>query len=139
LGTAVVAGALAVLASAAVTHLDVGSLLGGESLAGLARTAGVTALLANVVNNLPALLVVLPALPHGSSPTLWAALVGVDMGPVLLVTGTLAGLLWLDTLGRLDVAASGRDLARVGASVGLPAALSGLATLLALHAAGVAR
>jgi arsenical pump membrane protein len=139
IGTALVAGALAVLASAAVTHLDVGRLLGGDSVLGLARTAGATALLANAINNLPALLVVLPAAGRHPSPTLWAALLGVNMGPVLLVTGTLASLLWLDTLGRLGVEATGRDLTRVGVRVGLPAGAAGLATMLALHAAGVAR
>jgi arsenical pump membrane protein len=138
-GTALVAASLAVLASAAVTHLDVAGLLGGDDLLGLARTAGVTAVLANVVNNLPALLVVLPAVGSRPDPSLWATLVGVNMGPVLLVTGTLASLLWLDTLRRLGVAASGRDLTRVGARVGLPASACGLATLLGLHAAGLAR
>jgi arsenical pump membrane protein len=137
-GTALVAGALAVLASAAVTHLDVGRLLGGDDVLGLAQTAGVTAALANTVNNLPALLVVLPALGHQPSPSLWAALIGVNMGPVLLVTGTLASLLWLDTLRRMGVEASGRDLTRAGVRVGLPASGAGLATLLILHAVGLA-
>jgi arsenical pump membrane protein len=138
-GTALVAGSLAVLASAAVAHLDLGRLLGGDSVLGLARTAGVAAVLANAVNNLPALLVVLPALGHHPGPSLWAVLIGVNMGPVLLVTGTLASLLWLDTLHRLDVEVSARDLTRAGARVGLPGATAGLATLLVLHAVGVAR
>ncbi len=139
IGTALVAGALAVLAAAAVAHVQIAQLLGGSDVLGLARTAGVSALLANVVNNLPALLVLLPALGHHATPTLWATLIGVNMGPVLLVTGTLASLLWLDTLGRLDVRARGRDLTMVGVRVGLPASICGFATLLVLHAAGVAR
>ncbi len=138
-GTAVVAAGLGVLAAGAVAHIDVARVLGGGDVAGLAQTAGVSAVAANVVNNLPALLVVLPALGRHAGPSLWAALIGVNMGPVLLATGTLASLLWLDTLGRLGVEARSTDVTRAGVRVGLPAGLAGLGTLLALHAAGVAR
>ncbi len=137
LGTAVVALALGVLAAAAVGHLGLHHLIGGTDAAALARTTGVTALGANVVNNLPALLVALPAVGPHPSPALWSVLVGVNMGPVLLVTGSLASLLWLDTLGRLGVPARGRDFTWVGVRIGLPAALAGFGVQLALHGAGV--
>ena len=135
-GTALVAASLGLLAAAAVSHLPIDHLLGGTSTAALARTAGVTAAAANVVNNLPALLVVLPALGSRPGPQLWAVLIGVNMGPVLLVTGSLASLLWLDALGRLGVKARPRDFTRAGVQVGLPAALAGLGTHLLLHAGG---
>ncbi|MDA8285104.1 MAG: citrate transporter [Actinomycetota bacterium] len=138
LGTALVAAALGVLATAAVTHVSVGGWLGGDSLAGLARTAGVAALAANLINNLPALLIIAPALGHRSGPDLWAALVGVNMGPVLVVTATLASLLWVDTVRRMDVEVRSLDVTRIGLRVGLPGAAAGLATLLLLHAAGIA-
>jgi arsenical pump membrane protein len=134
LGTAIVAGSLGVLAAAAVAHLHVNRVVGGSSTASLARTVGVTAAAANAVNNLPALLVSLPAVGHHPTPALWAVLVGVNMGPVLLVTGSLASLLWLDALGRLGVAAHARDFARIGFQVGLPAAATGAAVFLALNA-----
>ncbi|MHB1930170.1 MAG: SLC13 family permease [Acidimicrobiales bacterium] len=137
-GTALVAAALGVLATAAAAHVGVGRWLGGDSVAGLARTAGVAALAANVINNLPALLVMAPALGHRPGPQLWAALVGVNMGPVLVVTGTLASLLWVDTVRRMEVDVTSLDVTRMGVRVGLPGAVAGLATLLALHAAGVA-
>jgi arsenical pump membrane protein len=136
-GTALVAASLGVLATAAVAHLDVGRYLGGTSTLGLARTAGITALAANAVNNLPALLVVIPDYAHHVTPSLWAALLGVNMGPVLVVTGTLASLLWVDTLGRMEVAVRARQVSAVGVRVGLPAAIAGLATFLAVHAAGL--
>jgi arsenical pump membrane protein len=119
--------------------VPVDRLLGGSDLLGLAQTAGVSAMLANVLNNLPALIVLLPAVGAHPSSSLWAMLIGVNMGPVILATGTLASLLWLATLRRLDVAVSAWDVTRVGVRVGLPAAASGLATLLVLHAAGIAR
>jgi arsenical pump membrane protein len=137
-GTALVAASLGVLATAAVAHVDVAALIGGDSVAGLARTAGVAALAANVVNNLPALLVLLPGFHRHAGASLWAALLGVNMGPVLVVTGTLASLLWLETLVRLDVPVRRRDVTVVGLGVGLPAAVAGLGVLLLLHAAGVA-
>jgi arsenical pump membrane protein len=133
-GTALVAGSLGVLAAAAVAHLHVTTVVRGGGTLSLARTVGVTALAANVINNLPALLVALPAVGHHATPALWAILVGVNMGPVLLVTGTLASLLWLDALGRLGVEVHARDFTRVGLHVGLPAAMAGTAVFLALTA-----
>ena len=53
-----------------------------------------TAVLANVCNNLPAVLVLLPlAAPSGAGAVL-AVLVGVNIGPNLTYTGSLATLLW---------------------------------------------
>jgi arsenical pump membrane protein len=137
LGTAAIALTLGVLAAGAAAHLPVHRAIGGTSVLSMARTAGVAALGANVVNNLPALLVALPAVGHHATPALWAVLLGVNMGPVLLVTGSLASLLWLDTLHRLDVPAHALDFSRIGVRVGLPAAVAGLATELLLHLVGV--
>jgi arsenical pump membrane protein len=58
--------------------------------------AALAAVLANVVNNLPAILILLPVLAttgHGPGPLL-AALIGVNVGPNLTYTGSLATLLW---------------------------------------------
>jgi len=136
-GTALLAGSLAVLAAAAVVHLPVHQLIGGTGVAALARSAGVAALGANLVDNLPALLVALPAAGPGVTPSLWAVLLGVNMGPVLVATGSLASLLWLDALRRLGVPARARDFSRLGVQVGLPGALAGVGTALALAAAGI--
>jgi arsenical pump membrane protein len=65
----------------------------GSSLADLARLAGVSTVLANVVNNLPAYLVVEPF--ADGSARLVTALVAVNVGPMLLAWGSLANLLWL--------------------------------------------
>jgi len=139
IGTGLVAASLAALAATVVARLPLTSLLGGTGVAGLARTAGIAAVLANVVNNLPALLVLLPAVGHHPGPSLWALLIGVNMGPVLLATGTLASLLWLHAVGQLGVKARAHDVSLIGLRVGLPGAAAGLVVLLALHAAGLAR
>ena len=69
-------------------------LPGGTSLPALLATAALAAALANVCNNLPAVLVLLPlAAPSGAGAVL-AVLLGVNIGPNLTYTGSLATLLW---------------------------------------------
>ncbi|MHC5263662.1 arsenic transporter [Streptomyces sp. UC4497] len=66
----------------------------GSSLPALLAIAGVAALLSNVINNLPAILALLPVVaPMGPGPVL-AALIGVNLGPNLTYVGSLATLLW---------------------------------------------
>lgn len=66
----------------------------GDSLPALLAVAGVAALLANLINNLPAVLALLPlAAPAGPGPVL-AVLIGVNIGPNLTYAGSLATLLW---------------------------------------------
>jgi arsenical pump membrane protein len=137
LATAVMVFALGVLATGAAGYLPIGSLLQGTALTDLARDTGLATLGANVVNNLPALLVALPKIGHHPVPALWAVLLGVNMGPVVLVTGSLASLLWLSTLRRLGVEAGPLDFARFGSRVGLPAAASALVVALGLTAVGL--
>ena len=78
----------------------------GSSLPSLLALAGLAALLANVVNNLPAVLVLLSVLAGrgllaGPGPVL-AVLVGVDVGPNLSYAGSLATLLWRRLLADRD-------------------------------------
>jgi arsenical pump membrane protein len=69
-------------------------LPGGTSLPALLATAGLAAALANLCNNLPAVLVLLPlAAPSGAGAVL-AVLLGTNIGPNLTYTGSLATLLW---------------------------------------------
>ncbi|MBO1336355.1 arsenic transporter [Streptomyces sp. VRA16 Mangrove soil] len=66
----------------------------GSGLLALLAVAGVAALLSNVINNLPAILALLPVVaPAGPGPVL-AALIGVNIGPNLTYVGSLATLLW---------------------------------------------
>jgi arsenical pump membrane protein len=115
---AVVGAGLAVLASSAAPRLGLdrvftGAGVGAAARAGLAGIVG-----ANVVNNLPALLV---SLPYVDNTTMWALLAGVNLGPVLWASGSLAGLLWLDLVRREGLQVSFLDYTRVGVRVGLPA------------------
>ncbi|MCX4547996.1 SLC13 family permease [Streptomyces sp. NBC_01267] len=73
----------------------IGRLLpGGASLPALLAVAVVAAVLSNAINNLPAILALLPVVgPAGPGPVL-AALIGVNLGPNLTYVGSLATLLW---------------------------------------------
>ncbi|HEY4279579.1 MAG TPA: SLC13 family permease [Conexibacter sp.] len=66
----------------------------GDGLLALLAVTGLAALLANAINNLPATLILLPALADRGTGPLLAMLIGVNVGPNLTYTGSLATLLW---------------------------------------------
>lgn len=59
-----------------------------------------------------------------------AVLIGVDLGPNLSVTGSLATILWLSALRREGLHVRALDFLKLGALVMTPALLASLATLL---------
>jgi len=82
---------------------------GGSGLVDLLGVALLGAVLANLVNNLPAILLLLPLVaPLGVVPTL-ATLVGVNLGSSMTWSGSLANLLWRRTVTRSGGTVSSRD------------------------------
>jgi arsenical pump membrane protein len=67
---------------------------GGTSLWSLLAVAAVAAVLANLINNLPAVLLLLPAAAAAGPGVVLAVLIGVNAGPNLTYVGSLATLLW---------------------------------------------
>jgi arsenical pump membrane protein len=65
-----------------------------QHLGSLLLIAAAAAVLANLVNNLPAVLILLPLVAHGGPLAVLAALIGVNVGPNLTYVGSLATLLW---------------------------------------------
>jgi len=126
----------------AVTDNGLGRVLapllpGGTSLPALLTTAALAAALANVCNNLPAVLVLLPlAAPSGAGAVL-AVLIGVNIGPNLTYTGSLATLLWRRILRRQGSAPDLGVFTRLGLLT-VPAGLviGVLALWAGLHALG---
>jgi len=98
------------------------------SLGDLLGVAAVAALLANLVNNLPAtLLLVGPlAASHGA---LLAVLIGVNVGPNLTYAGSLATLLWRRVLHADGMEVSLREFTALGLAT-VPAALTSATVLL---------
>ncbi|MFL5932986.1 MAG: SLC13 family permease [Gaiellaceae bacterium] len=66
----------------------------GAGLPALIAIAVLAAVVANLVNNLPATLIMLPAVAAGGPGPVLAMLVGVNVGPNLSYVGSLATLLW---------------------------------------------
>ncbi|NEI68928.1 arsenic transporter [Rhizobium lusitanum] len=123
----------------AVNHTGLTALL-SERLASLAAqsqaqavgAAGFSvAIVSNLVNNLPAGLFAGSAVQaaHVPDAIAGAVLIGVDLGPNLSVTGSLATILWLAALRREGLHMGALTFLKIGAVVMLPALILSLATL----------
>ncbi len=83
----------------AVMDAGLGSAMGrvlpdGTGLVALLGIAVTAAVLANLVNNLPAVLVLLPLVAASGPAAVLAVLIGVNIGPNLTYVGSLSNLLW---------------------------------------------
>lgn len=87
----------------------------GGSFPALLAAAGIAAVLANLVNNLPAVLLLLPVAAAGGSGVVLAVLVGVNLGPNLTYVGSLATLLWRRLLIARDAEPNLGEFLRLGA------------------------
>jgi arsenical pump membrane protein len=83
---------------------------------GLPAIAAGVGILANIINNLPAGLLGAAAVnaAHGSAGMHAAVLLGIDLGPNLYVTGSLATILWMMALRRENIPMNGWRFLRMG-------------------------
>ncbi len=90
------------------------------------------ALISNLTNNLPSGLITAAAVKsaHSTGSLRDALLIGVDLGPNLSVTGSLATILWLIAIRREGLNVTFWDFLKWGALVMPPALLVALLTLL---------
>jgi arsenical pump membrane protein len=95
---------------------------------GLLAAAAIAAMLANLVNNLPATLMLVPLVAHSPGLTL-AVLIGVNVGPNLTYVGSLATLLWRQVLHSRDHPPATREFLRLGVATVPAALLVGVAAL----------
>lgn len=91
----------------------------------------VVALASNIANNLPVGLVAgsVATSDHLPPDVMGAILIGVDLGPNLSVTGSLATILWLVALRREDIHVGGWQFVKLGALVMFPVLILALAAL----------
>jgi arsenical pump membrane protein len=101
----------------------------GHGVGALLHVATVGAVSSNLLNNLPAYLVVEPDAAGGGPSRLLALLVGTNVGPMVLLWGSLATLLWRDRCRARGVVVSAREFAVMGL-LGMPVVL--VATTVAL-------
>jgi arsenical pump membrane protein len=98
------------LASAVRTVLPTGS-----TLPDLLEIAALSAILANLVNNLPATLMLIPVLAGNGDGAILAMLIGVNVGPNLTYVGSLATLLWRRVVHAEDADIELGEFLRLGA------------------------
>ncbi|MBV4477703.1 arsenic transporter [Pseudomonas sp. B2M1-30] len=91
----------------------------------------ISALAGNLMNNLPTGLIAgsIGHIVELPAPTTAALLIGVDLGPNLSITGSLATLLWLVAIRREGEHVGALDFLRVGVLVMPPALIGALALL----------
>jgi arsenical pump membrane protein len=110
---------LGVVVTAVMDHgLDTalrGVLPTGTTLPALFGIAVAAALLSNVVNNLPAVLVLLPLVAAAGPAAVLAVLIGVNVGPNLTYPGSLSNLLWRSVVHREGLPARFVEFSRIGA------------------------
>jgi arsenical pump membrane protein len=87
----------------------------GDGLLTLLAIAAVSAVVANLLNNLPATLIVLPVAAAGGPGPVLAMLIGVNVGPNLTYVGSLATLLWRRVLRAHDTDTDLGEFVRLGA------------------------
>lgn len=95
----------------------------GTALPALLGTAVLSAVLANVINNLPATLVLLPLAAASGPGAVLAVLLGVNIGPNLTYAGSLATLLWRRIVREHDTEVNLGEFSRLGLLV-VPTALA---------------
>ena len=106
----------------------------GDGLLALLAIAAIAAVAANLLNNLPATLIVLPVAAAGGAGPVLAMLIGVNVGPNLTYVGSLATLLWRRVLHAHDHDTDIGEFVRLGALTVPPILLaSTLALWLALQ------
>src|SRR5690606_9592496 len=94
---------------------------GGDTFLGMLRVAAATALGSNLINNLPMVLVAVDSLtaPLAAGQvgmgSVYAALLGTNLGPNLTVIGSLATMLALSIIGSKGLQVSGVQYLKVGA------------------------
>jgi len=106
--------------------------LGGstaEKVAALAISGGVVA---NVLNNIPAVAAMVKMLHPSGDYELAGLLLGVNTAPGLTVFGTLASILWLSILRSYDLDVSAYEFFRVGLEVVVPSFFAALVVLMTI-------
>lgn len=97
-------------------------LPGGTGLPALLAVAALAAVLANLINNLPAVLVLLPLTAPAGPGAVLAVLLGVNIGPNLTYAGSLATLLWRRIVHQHEHGVDLKEFTRLGL-LAVPAAL----------------
>ncbi|MBE7161802.1 MAG: arsenic transporter [Williamsia herbipolensis] len=119
---------------AAIADGSIGRWLGGiiptgSGLLALLGVAAIGAVVANVINNIPATLLLLAAMSGAPTVALLAMLLGVNIGSNLTYVGSLANLLWRRIVSRDGVEVSAVGFSALGLVAGPPSIIAAVAAL----------
>jgi Na+/H+ antiporter NhaD/arsenite permease-like protein len=106
-----------------------GDLLRSLVGTGVWRTAATGAVLANLVNNLPAYVAVEAAVPTGHPTQLLGLLAGTNLGPLVLPWGSLATVIWFERVREAGVRVDLRRFVLTGLVTALLTILATVATI----------
>ena len=120
---------VAALATGGLGRLVTELVPDGDGLVDLLLLALVATVLANVVNNLPATLLLVPLVAPLGTTAVLAALVGLNVGSGLTYPGSLANLLWRRSMLRHGERPSAVDFHRLSLLVTPPAVVACVLTL----------
>ncbi|MGN6577361.1 MAG: ArsB/NhaD family transporter, partial [Nocardioides sp.] len=120
---------VAALASGPLGRLVAAAVPDGTGLGALLVVALLATALANLVNNLPATLLLVPLVAPLGTTAVLAALVGLNVGSGLTYPGSLANLLWRRTMTRHGQRPSAVEFHRLAAVVTPPALLVAVVVL----------
>ena len=126
--TAVGVAAVAALLALVVSDTALRGLMGVDRPLAIVGVVGVASIVANLVNNLPALLVALPG-ARADDWGMWSWLLGINAGAVLLPLGALANILWWRIVRAEGVGLTLRRYVGVTLPIALPALVAAALTL----------
>lgn len=131
IGLLALGGAAWLLGDLGLTSVLSDAVPAGDGFLTLLAIAGGAALLANLINNVPATLLLLPAVAPAGEGALLAMLIGVGVGPNLAYPGSIANLLWRRVMIEDGAAVPWREFTRIGL-VTTPVAILAAVALLSL-------
>jgi arsenical pump membrane protein len=129
LGLLALGGLAWLLGNLGLTDLLADLVPSGHGFGSLLLVAAGAALLSNLVNNIPATLLLLPAVAPAGEGALLAMLIGVGIGPNLAYPGSIANLLWRREMISGGAAIPWTEFTRIGL-VTVPAGILVATTLL---------
>ncbi|WP_328858265.1 SLC13 family permease [Williamsia herbipolensis] len=120
---------VAAIADGAIGRWLAGIVPNGSGLLALLGIAAIGAVVANVINNIPATLLLLAAMSGAPTVALLAMLLGVNIGSNFTYVGSLANLLWRRIVSRDGVAVSAAGFSALGLVAGLPSIVAAVIAL----------
>ena len=110
----------------------------GDGLLAMLALAAIAAVLANIVNNLPAVLLLVPLVAGSGAAAVLTVLIGVNIGSNLTYIGSLANLLWRNVLHANDTEVGFARFTRLGiCTVPITLVLAVLALWVSIQLIGV--